>query len=58
MLFSMVGVPHISIDCNNTPRSRHHKLQVSIVRDNIKAGGSSSSEQCMIATAETDDVKD
>ena len=58
MLFSMEGALHVTIDCNNATRSRHFKLQVSIVRDCIKAGESSSSEQCMVATAERDDVED
>jgi uncharacterized membrane protein YfcA len=37
--------------------SRHFELQISIVRDRIKAGEGRSSEQCMITTAKRDDVK-
>ena len=58
MFFSTEGALHISIDCNNATGSRHLKLHISIVRDCIKAGESSSSEQCVIATAERDYVED
>ena len=58
VLFSMEGALHVSIDNNDATWSGHFKLQISIVRDCIKAGESSSSEQCVITTAEGDDVKD
>ena len=48
----------ITIDYNNATRSRHFELQVSIVRDCVEAHEGSSSEQCMVATAERDDVED
>ena len=58
MFFSMEGALHISIDCNNAARSRHLKLQISIVRDYIEVGKGNLSEQCVITTVERDDVED
>ena len=58
MLFSTEGALHISIDCDNAMWSGHFKLQISIVRECIKAGESSSFEQCVITTSEGDDVED
>ena len=58
MLFSMERVLHISINCDDAPRSGHFKLQISIVQDRIKMGESGSSEQCMVATSERNDIKD
>ena len=58
MLFSTEGAFHISICYNDAAWSGHLKLQIGIVRDYIKARESSSSEQCVITTAEGDDVED
>ena len=58
VFFSTEGALHISIDCNNTARSRHLNLQISIVWDCIEVGKGSLSEQCVITTAERDDVED
>ena len=54
---STEGALHISIYCDDATWSRHFELQISIVRDCIKAGESSSSKQCMITTAKRDDVE-
>ena len=58
MLLSIKGALHIPIYCDDATRSRHFELQISIVQDCIKAGESSLFEQCMITTAEGDDVED
>ena len=58
MIFCTEGALHVSIDYNNATGSRHLKLQISIMRDCIEAGEGGMSEQCMITTAERDDVED
>ena len=58
MFFGTEGALDISIDCNKLTRSRHLKLQISIVQDCIKVGESSLSEQCVITTVERDDIED
>ena len=58
MLLSTEGALRISIDCYDTARPGHLKLEVGIVRHCIELSKCSSSEQCMITTAEGDDVLD
>ena len=58
MLLSTEGALHVSIDSYDTAGSGHLEFEVGIVRDRIEASEHSSSEQCMIATAEGDDVED
>ena len=58
MLLGTEGALKIPIYCDDATRSRHFELKIGIVRDCIKAGESSSSEQCMITTAKRDDVED
>ena len=58
VLLSMEGALRISIDCYNTARSGHLELEVGIVRHRIESSECGSSEQCMIATTEGDDVED
>ena len=48
----------VSIDCYNTAGSGHLELEVIIVRYRIESGKWGSSEQCVIATAEGDDIED
>ena len=48
----------VSIDCNNPARSWHLELEVCIVRHRIELGKCGLPEQCVIATAEQDYVKD
>ena len=48
----------VSIDFYNTAWSGHLELEVSIVWHRIESGKRSSSEKCVIATAEGDDIKD
>ena len=58
MLFSAEGALHVSIDCYDAAWSGHLELEISIVRHRIESSECGSSEQCVIATAEGDDIKD
>ena len=58
VLLGTEGALRVSIDCYDTAWSRHLELEISIVRHRIESGKRGSSEQCMIATAERDDVED
>ena len=48
----------VSINCYNPARSWHFELEVCIMRYRIESGKCGSSEQCVIATAEGDDIED
>ena len=48
----------VSIDCYNPPRYWHLEVEVCIMRHRIESGKCGSSEQCVIATAEGDNIKD
>ena len=54
----MEGALYVSIDCYNPARSWHFELETGIMRYHIESSECGSSEQCMIATAEGDDVED
>ena len=58
MLLSTEGALHVYIDCNDATWTGHLELQIGVMQDRIEAGKSGSSEQCMIAAAEGDDVED
>mgnify|MGYP005829509277 CR=1 FL=1 len=58
MLLSTEGALHVSIDYYDAMWSGHLELEVSIVRHRIESSECGLFEQCMIATAEGDDVKD
>ena len=58
MLLCSEGALHISIDCYDAAWTGHLELEISIVQHHIESGKRSSSEQCMIATAEGDDIED
>ena len=58
VLFYTERVVCISIDCYNLARSWHLELEVCIVWYRIESSECGSSEQCMIATMERDDIKD
>ena len=58
VLLSTEGALHVSIDCNDATWTRHLELQIGVMRDRNEAGKSSSSEECVIATTEGDDVED
>ena len=48
----------VSINCYNPVRSWHFQLEVCIMRYRIEFGKCGSSEECVIATSEGDDIKD
>ena len=58
MFFSTEGALHVSIDCYDPAWSGHLELEISIVWHRIKSSECGSSEQCVIATVEGDDVED
>ena len=58
MLFRTEGAVCVSIDCYNPARSWHFEIEVCIMWYRIESGECNSSEQCVIATAEGDDIED
>ena len=58
MLLGTEGAFRVSIDCYDTVWSRHREFEISIVWHRIESSKCSSSEQCVIATAEGDDADD
>ena len=58
VLLRSEGAFGVSIDRNYSSRAWHLELKVCIVRDHIELGKCGSPEQCMIATAERDNVED
>ena len=58
MFFSTEGALRVSIDCYDPAWSGHLELEISIVWNCIKSSECGSSEQCVIATAEGDDIED
>ena len=57
VLLRTEGALCVSIDCYNPARSWHLELEVGIMQHRIESSECGSSEQCMIATAEGDDIK-
>ena len=58
MFFRTGGALRVSIDCYDPAWSGHLVLEKSVVWHRIKSSECGSSEQCVIATAEGDDVED
>ena len=58
VLLSTEGALRVYIDCYDTAWSGHLKFEISIVWHRIESSKCSSSEQCVIATAEGDDIED
>ena len=58
MLFCTEGAFRISIDCYDATWTGHLELEISIVWYCVESSKRSSSEQCMIAAAEGDDIED
>ena len=58
MLLGTEGALRVSIDCYDTAWSGHLEFEISIVWHRIESSKCSSSEQCVIATAEGDDIED
>ena len=57
MLLGTEGALCVSIDYYDTAWSEHLDLEISIVWHRIESSECGSSEQCMIATAEGDDIE-
>ena len=58
VLLRTEGALCVSIDCYNPARSGHLELEVCIVWHRIESSECGSSKQCVITTAEGDDVED
>ena len=58
VLHSAEGALHVSVDRYHAAWSGHLEFEIGIVWDRIEASERGSSEQCMVATAEGDDVED
>ena len=58
MLLSTEGAFCISVDRDDAAWTRHLELEISIVWHCIESCECGSSEQCVIATAEGDDIED
>ena len=57
VLLGTKGAFRVSIDCYDTAWSGHLELEISIVRHHIESSECGSSEKCVIATAEGDDIE-
>ena len=58
MLLGAEGAFCVSIDCYDTAWSGHLEFEIDIVWHRIEASKCGSSEQCVIAAAEGDDIED
>ena len=56
VLLSTEGAFHVSIDCYDTTWTGHLELEISVVWHHIESSKCGSSEQCVIATTEADDI--
>ena len=58
MLFCSKGAVHISIDSDDLARSSHLELEICVMWYRIESSECGSSEQCVVTTAERDDIED
>ena len=58
MLLCSQGAFSVAIDCYDAAWSGHLELEISISRYRIESSKCGSSEQCVVATAEGDDIED
>ena len=58
MLLCSEGAFRISIDCYDAAWTGHLELEISVVWHCVESSKRGSSEQCMVAAAEGDDIKD
>ena len=58
MLLYSEGAFHIAIDCYDAAWTGHLELEISIVWRCVESSKRGSSEQCVVAAAEGDDVED
>ena len=58
MLLCSEGAFTIAIDCYDAAWTRHLELEISIVWYYVESSKRGSPEQCVVAAAEGDDIKD
>ena len=58
MLFGTEGAFHVSINCYDATWPGQLELEISIVWHRIESSKCGSSQECVIATAEGDDIGD
>ena len=58
MLFCSEGAFSIAIDCYDTAWTGYLELEISIVWYSVESSKRGSSEQCVVAAAEGDDIED
>ena len=58
MLHGTEGAFCVSIECYDTAWSGHLELEISVVWHLIESSECGFSEQCVIATSESDDIED
>ena len=58
MLLCLEGAFRIAIDCYDAAWTGHLELEISIVWHYVKSSKRGSSEQCVVAAAEGDDIED
>ena len=58
MLLYSKGAFYVSVDYYDATRTGHLQLEISIVWHHVESSKCGSSEKCMIATAEGDDIED
>ena len=58
MLLCTEGAFGVSIDCYDAAWTGHLELEISIVWHRVESSKRDSSEQCMVAAAEGDDIED
>ena len=58
MLLSAEGVFRVSINCYDASWSGHLEIEISVVWHRVESSKRGSSEQCVVAAAEGDDIED
>ena len=58
VLFCTEGAFRVSIDCYDAAWTGHLELEISIVWRRVESSERGSSEQCVVAAAEGDDIED
>ena len=58
MLLCLEGVFRVSVDCYDATWTGHLELKIRIVWHRVESSKRGSSEQCMVAAAEGDDIED
>ena len=58
MLLCSEGAFSVSIDCYDAARTGHLELEISVVWNRVESSKRGSSEQCMVAAVERDNIED